>query len=121
MNKECICIVCPNSCRLLVSEAGGTITVKGNECKRGAAYGIQEYQEPVRMLTTTVTVSNGALPRLPVISSGEIPKTKINECLALLYETKTAAPVRCGDIIVKNICDTGVDVVASRSLNQKEG
>jgi CxxC motif-containing protein len=73
------------------------------------------------MLTTTVLVSNGTLPRLPVISTGEIPKAKITGCLALLYTTKTAAPVQCGDVIVKNICDTGVDIIASRSMNRKEG
>ena len=121
MNKECICIVCPNSCRLVISEAGGKLTVSGNECKRGEEHGIQEYRQPLRMLTTTVMISDGLLPRLPVISTAEIPRTKINECLALLYKTKTTAPLRRGDIIIKNICDTGLDVVASRSMNRKEG
>jgi CxxC motif-containing protein len=121
MSKECICIVCPNSCRLVISEEGGILKVSGNGCKRGEAHGIQEYREPLRMLTTTVMVSNGTLPRLPVISTGEIPRTKITGCLDYLYKTKIAAPLRCGDIIVKNICNTGVDIVASRSMNRKEG
>jgi CxxC motif-containing protein len=116
MNAEYICIVCPSSCRLSVTEEGDEIKVKGNGCRRGEEHGIQEYREPLRMLTTTVAVRNAALPRLPVISSKEIPKAKLAECLNLLYKMEVSAPARCGDVIVKNICDTGADMIASRSL-----
>ncbi|MDR0643186.1 MAG: DUF1667 domain-containing protein [Treponema sp.] len=119
ITEEFICIVCPNSCRLTVTENDGKITVSGNECSRGEKHGIHEYREPTRMLTTTVAISGGILPRLPVISAGEIPKTRIRDCLEVLYKMKLSAPLRCGDIIVKNICDTGVDVVASRSMRRK--
>ena len=117
MSAEYICIVCPSSCRLSVTEEGGEIKVNGNECRRGEGHGIQEYREPLRMLTTTVVAREAALPRLPVISSREIPKAKLVECLNLLYKMEVSAPVKCGDIIVKNICNTGADVIASRSLN----
>ena len=117
MSKEFICIVCPSSCRLSVSEEDGKINVTGNDCRRGEEHGKEEYREPMRMLTTTVTVSNGSLPRLPVISSREIPKAKLDEALNLLYKVEVSAPLRCGDVIAKNICDTGADVIASRSLN----
>jgi CxxC motif-containing protein len=120
MKKEFICIVCPNSCRLTVTETSGSITVAGNECSRGEKHGIHEYMNPTRMLTTTVAVTGGTLPRLPVISREEMPKALINKCLDVLYRMKLAAPLRCGDIIAKNICNTGVDVIASRSMNKKE-
>jgi CxxC motif-containing protein len=120
ITREFICIVCPNSCRLKVAENAGKITVTGNECPQGERHGIHEYQNPTRILTTTVAVSGGALPRLPVISTGEIPKIRINQCLEVLYKIKLRAPLRCGDIIVKNICDTGVDVAASRSMKSLE-
>jgi CxxC motif-containing protein len=119
-SSEFICIICPNSCRLRVTENAGKITVTGNECPQGERHGIHEYQNPTRILTTTVAVSGGTLPRLPVISTGEIPKIRINQCLELLYKIKLRAPLRCGDIIVKNICGTGVDVAASRSMKSPE-
>jgi CxxC motif-containing protein len=121
MSREIICIVCPNSCRLTVEESGETIKVSGNECSRGAEHGIQEYRDPVRMLTTTVAVRGGVLPRLPVISTAEIPRTKLNECLDALYRMEVDAPLHCGDVIVTNICGTGADVAASRSLKRVEG
>ena len=117
MKTEYICIVCPSSCHLSVTEENGEVKVKGNECRRGEEHGIQEYREPLRMLTTTVVVRGAPLPRLPVISSMEIPKAKLAGALSLLYKMEVTAPVRCGDIIVKNICDTGADVIASRSLS----
>jgi CxxC motif-containing protein len=117
MTREFICIVCPNSCRLTVTETAGSITVSGNECPRGEKHGIHEYREPTRMLTTTVAIAGGVLPRLPVISREEVPKALIGRCLRVLYKMKVSAPLKCGDIIVKNICNSGVDVIASRSMD----
>ncbi len=119
--KEYVCIVCPNSCRLRVEEKDGKLVVTGNECKRGAAHGIHEYTNPERMLTTTVAVRGGILPRLPVISSGGIPEAKLRQCLDLLYKVRLDAPVACGDVVAANICGTGVDIVASRTMKRKEG
>lgn len=120
MKKEVICIVCPNSCRLTVSEQGGEITVSGHECKRGLEHGISEYRDPRRMLTTTVAIAGGTLPRLPVISTAEIPRGKLGECLQALYKVGVTAPVKSGDLIIKDICGTGVDIAASRSMSKKD-
>ena len=116
MCKEFTCIVCPVSCTLKVSKEGEEIIVKGNNCKRGKAFGENEYKAPKRMLTTTVKVVESYHKALPVISSEEIPKEKILECVEQLYKITVKAPIKKGQIIIKNILDTGVDVVASRSL-----
>ena len=116
MKKEFVCCVCPISCHITVSEEGGEIRVEGNECSRGREHGIQEYSDPLRMLTTTVAVKSSTLPRLPVISIKEIPRAKIGECLDVLYTMEVSAPLRCGDVIVKNIGETGVDIIASRTI-----
>lgn len=118
--KEIVCTVCPASCRLTVREENGAIVVEGYGCRRGLEHGINEYAHPMRVLTTTVAIHGGALPRLPVISRGEIPKAKLRECLAALYRVRVDAPVKCDDVIVENICGTGADIVASRSMKMKE-
>lgn len=120
MTKEFVCIVCPNSCHLTVTEENGEIKVSGNSCKRGLKHGISEFTNPMRMLTSTVKVEGGMLPRLSVVSTDEVPRSKMNECLADIYKVSVKAPVKCGDIIIKNIQGTGVDVVASRSMKEKE-
>jgi CxxC motif-containing protein len=118
--KQFVCTVCPSSCRLTVHEENGNIIVEGNGCKRGVEHGISEYTNPMRMLTSTVVITGGTLPRLPVISTGEVPKAKLNDCLKLLYGIAISAPIYCGDVIIKDICGTGTDVVASRSMKLKE-
>lgn len=116
MTKEFVCIVCPSSCRLSVSEENGELTVSGNACKRGEEHGKSEFANPMRMLTTTVAIEGGTLPRLPVIGSGEVPKAKMGECLKELYGLRLKAPVKCGEVVVKDICGCGVDVLASRTM-----
>lgn len=120
--KKYTCIVCPRSCVIEVSMAGGAISdLKGFGCGRGKAYAINEIENPVRMLTTTVCAEDGALRCLPVISTGEIQKSKIGECIEMLYHIKVKAPVREGQVIVRDILETGIDIVASRDLDKKEG
>lgn len=116
MKKEFTCIICPNSCRLTVREIDGEIEVSGHECKRGLEHGASEYRHPLRMLTSTVAISGALLPRLPVISTAEIPKKKLERCLEEIYELAVTAPVTSGDILIRDICHTGVNIVASRSM-----
>ncbi len=117
--KEMICIVCPVGCRLTVekddkSEKGYKVT--GNKCKRGENYGIKELTNPTRPIITTVKINNSYLNRLPVRSKGEVPKAKIFDCMKAINEVEVDSPIKMGDIIIKDILNTGVDIVASRSL-----
>ena len=34
-----------------------------------------------------------------------------------INHTKVAAPVRIGDIVIKDVCGTGVDVVATKNVD----
>ena len=116
MTKEMICISCPIGCMLtVVQEADGEVRVTGNTCKRGAAYAEAEILHPERMLTTTVTV-DGRRRMLAVRTRSAIPKDKIFDAMHVLYGAHAAAPVRIGDVIVPDICGTGVDVIASENL-----
>lgn len=118
--KEIVCIVCPSSCRLTVREEKGEIIVENAGCKRGIVHGTKEYTSPERMLTTTVKIEGGVHPRLAVIGTEEIPKRKMGECLDYLYALTVQAPIKRGDVIARNICDTGVDIIASRSMKTRE-
>lgn len=111
------CIVCPLSCVGEVSIAAGRITgVAGFACPRGQAYAREEVAAPKRMLTSTVRVSGGRLPLLPVVSRRPLPKDKIMACVRRLSAVTVAAPVREGDVVVADILGLGVDVVASRDM-----
>ena len=119
--KNYTCTVCPMSCDIVLKDDGGQITVTGNTCKRGEAYARSEYKDPRRMITTTVRVSGADMARLPVIGTEPVPKAVLSECLNLLYETEVNAPVKAGDVIIKDILGTGTDVVAARTLKRERG
>ena len=114
--KEFTCIVCPVSCHLKVEEKDGEITVSGNQCKRGLNFGLNEYSHPMRMLTTTLKTINGTVNRVPVISTGEVPKEQLKIIVNELYKVSVPCPIKRGDVIVSNINNTGVDIIATRTI-----
>ncbi len=114
--SEYTCIVCPVSCRIRVEETSEGLKVSGNNCKRGERHAITEHTDPVRMLTTTVVLHGANFQRLPVISTSEVPKRLLKQCLKSLYDVEVSVPVHCGDVLVKDICGTGVDVIAARTV-----
>ena len=120
MTKEYVCIVCPNSCHLTVTDENGEIQVSGNSCKRGKEHGIAEFTRPMRMLTSTVAITGALLPRLSVVSTGVVPKDQLGDCLQEIYGVEVKAPIHCGDVIIKDIQHTGVDIVASKTMQVKE-
>lgn len=118
MKKKFTCIVCPVSCNLIVEELDDLLTVSGNQCNRGMKFGEDEFRNPKRMLTTTVKVTGSTVKRLPVISEAEVPKERLFELAELLYKVTIKSPIHRGDIIAKNIGDTGIDIIATRTIRE---
>ena len=114
MNKNLICIVCPRGC-LIKTSAGGS-EVEGYGCPKGLEYARQELSEPKRMITSTVRTVSDQLPRLAVRLSTEIPKTDIFDCMKRINAVLVTGPCRPGDVLEKDICGAGVDLLASGGL-----
>lgn len=115
---EMICIVCPAGCRLKVrkDKDGKVISVTGNTCPRGEKYARQEIESPTRMLTGTVRLEGGRLPRLPVITSDPVPKDRIFDVMREINRVTVYSPICEGDILIENVLGLGANVVASRDL-----
>lgn len=118
MTKEMICVSCPLGCMLSVelNDKNEVISVSGNTCKRGEQYAVDECTNPVRMLTSTMKVEGGKLPVIPVKTSKPIPKGKMFECMEVINSVSVDAPVKMGEVLISNICDTGVDIVATNEM-----
>lgn len=119
MKRELICIGCPMGCRLSLESdplAPKGYRVSGCGCPRGEDYAIKEVTAPTRMLTSTVRIEGARLPRLPVRTSAAIPKERLGECMALLGGLTEHSPVIMGQVLVRDLFGTGVDLIASRSL-----
>ncbi|MCI6152698.1 DUF1667 domain-containing protein [Fusobacterium perfoetens] len=114
MKKEMICIVCPMGCHLTIDT--DTLDVTGNTCPRGAEYAKEELVAPKRVITSTVRITGGLHHRLPVKTNGAIPKDLNFKCMEELAKVELKSPVKVGDVVIKNVLNTGVDVVACRDM-----
>lgn len=113
--KELICIMCPKGCHLKVDDE---LNVTGNTCPRGVTYGKQEVTDPRRYLTSTVKIASSYYRRLPVISSGDLPKDRVSDVVKYLDTVSVKAPVKVKDVIVKDVLGLGVDIIATRTIEE---
>lgn len=112
--KEMICINCPLGCPLTIDVDGDNITVTGNTCPRGEAYAKAEITNPTRIVTSTIYVNNGE--RVSCKTERAIPKGKIFDVMEKIKATECSAPIEIGDVLIENVCDTGINVVATKNI-----
>jgi len=118
MKTELTCILCPNSCNLIIEhDEKEIISIEGNLCDKGIGYATDEIKHPMRMVTSTIAIKNSRNKRLPVILSKEIPKSMIFDVIKEIKKVKATAPVCQGDVLISNILNTGADLIASRSIS----
>jgi CxxC motif-containing protein len=117
--KQLICIGCPMGCPMeVVLKEGAVVSVTGNTCGRGKTYSEKEVVNPTRVVTGTVFVrgsKTGAIT-VPCKTKTDIKKGKIMAVMQEIASVCIDAPVNIGDIIVKNVADTGTDIVATANI-----
>lgn len=119
MKRSIICISCPLGCNLSVEHDDKVIlSVTGNTCKLGPKYAAKEVFAPERVVTSTIKIEGAKIPLLPVKTDRSVSKDKMFDVMKEIYKFKVKAPVKRGDAICKNICNSGADLVATRTLNK---
>ena len=117
MKKEIICTVCPRGCSIQVEgNEKEILSLEGYGCKRGVTYATAEYTNPVRILTTTVKVQDKENELLPVRSNIPVPKDKLFDCMEIIKQTAVSTPIQRYQVVIKDICGTGVDIVATKDI-----
>lgn len=114
------CICCPLGCRLTVQLRQGpagldALGVVGYTCRRGKDYGRQEATHPVRMVTAVVPVQ-GRLCPASVKTAEPIPKNLMRAALDEIRALNPAPPVREGQALIADVANTGIAVVATKSV-----
>ena len=119
------CTTCPSECLLTVEverDADGAVaevrSVTGNNCPRGDKFAHQELTCPMRVLTTTVAVSDGEETLLPVRTAEAIPLKLHAQAMALIRGLVVKASIRMGDVVLPNLLDTGTDLIASMDIGR---
>lgn len=117
MNKRFICTNCPKGCEIKVTaENEKPLVISGFSCKAGLAFAKSEIEDPKRTLTTTIKILNGVEILLPVKSQKPIPKALIMACMKNINEHTIPAPVNIGDVVIKDVLNTGINIVATKTV-----
>ena len=119
------CTTCPSECLLTVEverNANGAVvevrSATGNSCPRGDKFAHQELTCPTRVLTTTVAVSSGDEALLPVRTAEAIPLELHTQAMALIRGLVANAPIHMGDVVLENLLDTNINLVASMDVTK---
>lgn len=115
--SEVTCIRCPLGCAITVDVApdGAAVYREGASCARGREYAVAEVTAPVRSVATTINVPGCGEP-LSVKTADPIPKPLIADAVRAMKAAHVELPVRMGDMVLPDVCGTGVPVVATKSL-----
>ena len=111
------CICCPLGCAISVEIAadGSAAYREGASCARGREYAVAEATAPVRSVATIVNVPGCGEP-LSVKTSESIPKGLVSDAVRTIKAVRVELPVRTGDVILPDVCGTGVPAIATKSL-----
>lgn len=118
--KELTCIGCPIGCSLVVDfddQKNEVVSVSGNNCKIGDRYARKELTNPTRIVTSSIKVEGGDSAMVSVKTEEDIPKGKIFDIMKEIHSTEVKAPIKIGDVLIKNVAGTNVDIVATRNVN----
>ncbi len=115
------CIGCPLGCQIevMMDEDNEILLVTGNTCPRGEKYARKEVTAPTRIVTSSVRVygSRTGERMVPLKTASDIPKDRIMDVIRDLRGVSVPCPVRIGDVLFKNIADTGVDMIATKNVD----
>ncbi|WP_422484384.1 DUF1667 domain-containing protein [Gudongella sp. DL1XJH-153] len=114
MNSKITCSICEMACEITIEQYENSTIISGNRCGRGSQLAEKHLTNNQKIVTGRCLLSGGQMSRLPVSTTKEIPTELIDKVLKTIQKTAVDAPVVRGQIIIRNILNTGADVIAQR-------
>ncbi|MBN1832139.1 MAG: DUF1667 domain-containing protein [Deltaproteobacteria bacterium] len=120
--KELICVICPNGCELkaLIEEGSQTVVrkISGALCEKGPAWAEQELINPMRTIASSIIVDGGDYPLVSVRTDAAIPLKSISNVMKAIKSIKVKAPVKVGDVLIREPAGTSCNIIATRHVNE---
>ena len=98
---------------------GEVLSIEGNRCAKGEEFVLQELREPMRILTTTVRIDGAKWAMLPVRTDRPIPRRLFFQVIDQLAGVELQAPVKMSDVVIRDVAQTGANVIASRNMKRQ--
>ena len=113
------CVTCPVGCEIDVElHDGRVVSVEGNKCDKGEEFVLQELEEPMRILTTTVRIKGARWAMLPVRTDEPVPRRLLLRAVEELAGVELEAPVKLYDVVIKSVAGTEANIVATRNMEK---
>lgn len=104
------CIMCPMGCSLKVEKTkNNELVVSGNNCIRGDKFAKEELTLPKRVVTSLVKTSKGVVS---VKTTLPVPKTLVTKVVAEIEKLRPIS-VKMHEVLIKNVLNTGADVIVT--------
>ena len=119
MRRIIVCTMCPRGCPVSVegdSQEGRIDNMSCNVCENGRKFIENEFLYHVRVVTTTIKIGGNRSRMLPVHTSAPVPFQMMRSIIKAIKKQNVHAPIKKHQIIISNVLETGVDVVASMPL-----
>lgn len=117
--KHFTCVICPIGCEIDVELQNGNVaSIEGSKCEKGKEFVLQELEEAMRILTTTVPIKGAKWAMLPVRTDKPIPKRLLSKVIEQLADVELQAPVKMYHVIVKGVAGTDANIVATRNMKK---
>jgi len=118
--KHFTCVICPIGCEIEVDLQGSEVaSMQGDKCVKGKEFVLQELEEPMRILTTTIRIKGAKWAMLPVRTDKPIPKRLLFSVINELAKIELQAPVKMSDVIIGDTAGTGANIVATRNMRRE--
>ncbi len=119
MTEKVVCIMCPLGCEVRVEIEDHNISqIEGYGCEDGREYAEQEVCSPKRTVMSVIRCFGGNFPTVSVKTSEPVEKKDIDEVMNALSGIEVEAPIKVGDILVKDVGGLNVDIVATRNVKK---
>ena len=119
MLREYTCIICPNGCEIQADvENGKILSITGNICPKGESYVEQELTDPRRTIASSVRIKGSFLPLCSVRLTKPVPKQAIFSVMEEINKAELTAPVRIGEIVIRNVCGLEADVIVTKNMER---
>ena len=119
MIDKILCKECAKGCILDIYKYNGEVEVEGNKCGIGKDYGVKRVRDNNGILTTLVRIKGSAKHNVVSVKSSDVIDKKLwIECSKALSRIHIGPPISIGDVICKNILNTGVDILSTVNIQK---
>lgn len=111
------CPKCEKACSLQIDYQGSTLfSVVGHKCHQGVVFAETLLGPALKTVSASVLVNGGAYPMVAVRTSKGVTSEQALKIIQEAGRLKVDAPVRMGQVLCRNVAQTGVDLIAARAV-----